>query len=112
MDTGCQVVANMIKGKSPEEIRRTFNITNDFTQEEEQIRRENEWACDGDTEPPISETTIKHEWVDDDATEPPVSEIAIKRQNSVLTFQRKKGKSRPSNHLFSKWVLQAHSTQR
>lgn len=35
----------MIKGKSPEEIRKTFNIQNDFTQEEEdQIRRENEWA--------------------------------------------------------------------
>ena len=39
--------ANMIKGKSPEEIRKTFNITNDFTpEEEEQIRRENEWAED------------------------------------------------------------------
>jgi S-phase kinase-associated protein 1 len=36
----------MIKGKSPEEIRKTFNITNDFTPEEEQIRRENEWAED------------------------------------------------------------------
>ena len=35
----------MIKGKSPEEIRKTFNIQNDFTpDEEEQIRRENEWA--------------------------------------------------------------------
>ena len=35
----------MIKGKSPEEIRKTFNIQNDFTPEEEdQIRRENEWA--------------------------------------------------------------------
>lgn len=35
----------MIKGKSPEEIRKTFNIQNDFTpEEEEQIRRENEWA--------------------------------------------------------------------
>lgn len=35
----------MIKGKSPDEIRKTFNIQNDFTPEEEdQIRRENEWA--------------------------------------------------------------------
>jgi len=25
----------MIKGKSPEEIRKTFNIKNDFTEEEE-----------------------------------------------------------------------------
>ncbi|CEJ89251.1 Putative E3 ubiquitin ligase complex SCF subunit scon-3 [[Torrubiella] hemipterigena] len=47
LDVGCKTVANMIKGKSPEEIRKTFNITNDFTpDEEEQIRRENEWAED------------------------------------------------------------------
>lgn len=47
MDVGCKTVANMIKGKSPEEIRKTFNITNDFSaEEEEQIRRENEWAED------------------------------------------------------------------
>jgi len=45
LDVGCKTVANMIKGKSPEEIRKTFNIQNDFTpEEEEQIRRENEWA--------------------------------------------------------------------
>lgn len=45
LDVGCKTVANMIKGKSPEEIRKTFNIQNDFTPEEEdQIRRENEWA--------------------------------------------------------------------
>ena len=42
LDVGCKTVANMIKGKSAEEIRRTFNITNDFTPEEEaQIRKEN-----------------------------------------------------------------------
>lgn len=47
LDVGCKTVANMIKGKSPEEIRKTFNIINDFTpEEEEQIRRENEWAED------------------------------------------------------------------
>ena len=35
----------MIKGKTPEEIRKLFNIVNDFTKEEEdQIRKENEWA--------------------------------------------------------------------
>ncbi|RUP49535.1 LOW QUALITY PROTEIN: putative negative regulator sulfur controller-3 [Jimgerdemannia flammicorona] len=46
-DVGCKTVANMIKGKSPEEIRKTFNIVNDFTPEEEaQIRKENEWAED------------------------------------------------------------------
>jgi len=47
LDVGCKTVANMIKGKSPEEIRKTFNIQNDFTPEEEdQIKRENEWAED------------------------------------------------------------------
>ncbi|KAA8572523.1 hypothetical protein EYC84_003133 [Monilinia fructicola] len=52
LDVGCKTVANMIKGKSPEEIRKTFNITNDFTpEEEEQIRRENEWAEDRHTLP-------------------------------------------------------------
>ena len=41
----CSEVAGMIKGKTPEEIRRTFNITNDFTpEEEEEVRRENAWA--------------------------------------------------------------------
>jgi hypothetical protein len=34
-DVGCKTVANMIKGKSPEEIRKLFNIVNDFTPEEE-----------------------------------------------------------------------------
>ena len=38
LDVTCKTVANMIKGKSPEEIRKTFNIKNDFTpQEEEQV---------------------------------------------------------------------------
>lgn len=45
LDLGCKTVANMIKGKTPEEIRKTFNIKNDFTpEEEEQVRRENEWC--------------------------------------------------------------------
>lgn len=47
LNIGCKTVANMIKGKSAEEIRKTFNITNDFTlEEEEQIKKENEWAED------------------------------------------------------------------
>ncbi|AVK75424.1 S-phase kinase-associated protein 1 [Pandoravirus quercus] len=47
LDLGCKSVANMIKGKSPEEIRKTFNIKNDFSEEEEeQIRKENEWCLD------------------------------------------------------------------
>ena len=45
LDVTCKTVANMIKGKSPEEIRKTFNIKNDFSPaEEEQIRKENEWC--------------------------------------------------------------------
>jgi S-phase kinase-associated protein 1 len=40
---GCKAVANLISGKSPEEIRQLFNINNDFTPEEEaQVRRENQ----------------------------------------------------------------------
>lgn len=39
LDVTCKTVANMIKGKTPEEIRKTFNIKNDFTEEEEaQVR--------------------------------------------------------------------------
>merc|ERR1719231_1737157 len=45
LDLTCMTVANMIKGKTPEEIRKTFNIKNDFTpEEEEEVRRENQWA--------------------------------------------------------------------
>lgn len=45
LDRVLQRVADMIKGKQPEEIRKLFNIKNDFTpEEEEQIRKENAWA--------------------------------------------------------------------
>ncbi|BFG21261.1 hypothetical protein CerSpe_075350 [Prunus speciosa] len=45
LDLILQTVADMIKGKTPEEIRETFNIKNDFTPEEEEaIRKENQWA--------------------------------------------------------------------
>lgn len=30
MEVVCKTIANMIKGKTPEEIRKTFNIVNDF----------------------------------------------------------------------------------
>lgn len=47
LDLTCKTVAGMIKGKSPEEIRQQFNIKNDFTpEEEEEVRKENQWAFD------------------------------------------------------------------
>lgn len=47
LDLTCRNVAMMIKGKTPEEIRQKFHIKNDFTpEEEEEVRRENQWAFD------------------------------------------------------------------
>ncbi len=47
LDLTTKTTANMIKGKTPEEIRKTFGIKNDFTpEEEEEVRRENQWAFD------------------------------------------------------------------
>jgi len=45
LDLGTAKVASLIKGKTPEEIRKTFQIVNDFTPEEEaEVRAENEWC--------------------------------------------------------------------
>uniref|UniRef100_A0A7S1ZVL1 S-phase kinase-associated protein 1 n=1 Tax=Trieres chinensis TaxID=1514140 RepID=A0A7S1ZVL1_TRICV len=45
LDLTCFAVAVMIKGKSAEEIRKIFNISNDFTPEEEAaVREENKWC--------------------------------------------------------------------
>ncbi|KAJ1998659.1 hypothetical protein H4R26_005377 [Coemansia thaxteri] len=45
LDVAGYTVANMMKGKSVEEIRATFNIKNDFTpDEEEEVLKENSWC--------------------------------------------------------------------
>lgn len=55
LDFCCLSIANnLIKGKTPEQIRETFGLTNDFmAEEEEQIRIENSWYFNVDE-------TIKH----------------------------------------------------
>lgn len=45
LDLTCASTADMMKGKSPEEIREMFGIENDFTKEEEdKIKEENKWC--------------------------------------------------------------------
>lgn len=45
LDLTCFAVAVLIKGKSAEEIRKIFNISSDFTPEDEaQVREENKWC--------------------------------------------------------------------
>jgi len=47
LKTACKSVAECIKGKTPEEVRQTFGIKNDFTpEEEEQMKIEKAWAFD------------------------------------------------------------------
>eukprot|EP01097_Dermamoeba_algensis_P000931 TRINITY_DN1344_c0_g1_i1.p1 TRINITY_DN1344_c0_g1~~TRINITY_DN1344_c0_g1_i1.p1 ORF type:complete len:220 (+),score=63.41 TRINITY_DN1344_c0_g1_i1:100-759(+) len=44
LEVSCKTVANMMKGKSIPDIRKMFNIKNDYTpEEEEEERRNNEW---------------------------------------------------------------------
>lgn len=45
LDLTCQSVADLMKGKSPEEVRELFKIKNDYDKDEEKkIRKENQWA--------------------------------------------------------------------
>ncbi|KAI3865603.1 hypothetical protein MKX03_036873 [Papaver bracteatum] len=45
LDLTCQKLADMIKDMKPEEVRQLFNFENNYTpEEEEQIRKENQWA--------------------------------------------------------------------
>ncbi|KAH7697018.1 E3 ubiquitin ligase complex SCF subunit sconC [Aphelenchoides avenae] len=42
---GCQSIAALIKGKSPEEIRALFGLEDDLTEEEKaEIRKQNPWC--------------------------------------------------------------------
>jgi S-phase kinase-associated protein 1 len=47
LDLTCKAVADIMNGKTPEEIRNTFHIVNDYSLgEEEKVRRELRWAFD------------------------------------------------------------------
>ncbi|XP_055816878.1 SKP1-like protein 11 [Solanum dulcamara] len=49
MDLLCLSIADRIKHKSCNAVRKIFNITNDYTpEEEEKLRQEHEWAHVGD----------------------------------------------------------------
>ena len=51
LDLTCLAVAISIKGKSAGELRTVFNISNEFTPEEEsQVREESQWAQGGNNE--------------------------------------------------------------
>lgn len=44
LDVTCKSVANIIKGRTPKELRKTFNIKDDFTPDEEDlVLKENGW---------------------------------------------------------------------
>ena len=64
LDLTCASVASMIKGKTPEEIRQTFNISNDFSPEEEmQVREENKWCEEAwESETERVRLDIKYVW--------------------------------------------------
>jgi S-phase kinase-associated protein 1 len=50
LDLACAKVASMLKGKTPEAIRKQFDIVNDFTPEQEEaIKAENRWADESHT---------------------------------------------------------------
>ena len=44
LDLTCAKVATMLKGKTPEQVKESFNIEGDFTPEEEaKVNAENPW---------------------------------------------------------------------
>lgn len=47
LDLTCQAIADLIRGKTADEIRQILGIINDMTvEEEEEVKRENQWAFD------------------------------------------------------------------
>ncbi len=48
-DVACDFIANMVDGKSTEEIRVLLNLTSDFTEEEELAIRNEKWVFDRST---------------------------------------------------------------
>ncbi|GJN20711.1 hypothetical protein PR202_gb08121 [Eleusine coracana subsp. coracana] len=45
IELGCTAVADKMRGKTPEQIRETFDIENDYTPEQEaEVRKQNAWA--------------------------------------------------------------------
>jgi S-phase kinase-associated protein 1 len=49
LDVTCKAVSEMIKGKSPEDIKKIFGVEGDFTQEEkDQVLLDNPWLKDPD----------------------------------------------------------------
>ncbi|KAH6795921.1 hypothetical protein C2S51_036907 [Perilla frutescens var. frutescens] len=45
LDALCRQVADMMRGKTPEELRNIFHIKNDYSQEEmNEVKKENAWA--------------------------------------------------------------------
>ena len=51
LDVCCKAVAEMIKGKTPDEIKKVFGVEGDFTQEEkEEVLRNNPWLEDPEEE--------------------------------------------------------------
>jgi len=45
LDLTCKVLADQMRGKTPEQMCEHFNIKNDYTPEEEaEVRNENKWV--------------------------------------------------------------------
>ncbi|CAN4114985.1 unnamed protein product [Withania somnifera] len=62
MDLLCQTIANKIKNKSVDAVRKIFNITNDYsTVEEAEILREHEWAHEGQFDDTIDDDDMSEE---------------------------------------------------